>query len=213
MTTHRISQVAGLPRVRTATLCFYESFGLLQAERTPARYRTFDDGAVDRLAFISSAKLLGLEDISALLEAGRRVRGGTRLLATYGRADWHFLLAWGRGDVLGESGAAGWAPATGGRQLVSRGRLGRGRAVGCVPPRRAAVLTVRASPPVIFWTSCSRTPIARATLAEPWPITCSARSRSRVPPASSRHARHRVADREDGRGGAGVPPAVHGGLH
>ncbi len=30
------------------------------------------------------------------------------------------------------------------------------------------------------------TPAARAMRAEPWPMTCRARSRSRVPPASSR---------------------------
>ena len=30
------------------------------------------------------------------------------------------------------------------------------------------------------------TPTARAMRAEPWPITCRARSRSRVPPASTR---------------------------
>ena len=56
----------------------------------------------------------------------------------------------------------------------------------CATASRSCGLTVRASPRVIFWMACSRTPIARATLAEPWPITWSARSRSRVPPASSR---------------------------
>src|SRR5580693_8088952 len=47
-------------------------------------------------------------------------------------------------------------------------------------------LTVRASPwrslrMVLGWA-----PAARAMRAEPWPITCRARSRSRVPPASTR---------------------------
>ena len=33
---------------------------------------------------------------------------------------------------------------------------------------------------------CGWAPAARAMRAEPWPMTCRARSRSRVPPASSR---------------------------
>jgi hypothetical protein len=47
------------------------------------------------------------------------------------------------------------------------------------------MLTVRASPRTIWRTAISRTPSARAMRAEPWPITCRARSRSRVPPAST----------------------------
>ena len=49
----------------------------------------------------------------------------------------------------------------------------------------------------------SRTPAARAMRAEPWPITCRARSRSRVPPAS-RRARGRVWLVTDSEGGGGV---------
>src|SRR6266487_4367650 len=37
--------------------------------------------------------------------------------------------------------------------------------------------------------ACSLTPAARAMQADPWPITASARSRSRVPPASMRGRR------------------------
>lgn len=51
------------------TLRFYESAGLLSAQRTASGYRIYDDAAVDRLAFISAAKLLGLplEQIRDLL--------------------------------------------------------------------------------------------------------------------------------------------------
>src|SRR5271166_4504289 len=45
---------------------------------------------------------------------------------------------------------------------------------------------VRASPRASRWMVSSRTPRAREIRAEPWPITCRARSRSRVPPASRR---------------------------
>ncbi|GLV95111.1 MULTISPECIES: MerR family transcriptional regulator [Streptomyces] len=70
MSTLRISQLAGLSGVPASTLRFYETAGLLPAERTPSGYRQYGEGAVERLAFISSAKLLGLalEDIRALLD-------------------------------------------------------------------------------------------------------------------------------------------------
>ena len=51
---------------------------------------------------------------------------------------------------------------------------------------RSCGLTVRASPRTSLWMVLGLTPAARAMRAEPWPITCSARSRSRVPVASSR---------------------------
>ncbi|CCH30148.1 MerR family transcriptional regulator [Actinosynnema sp. NPDC047251] len=49
---------------------FYEDAGLLPAARNPAGYRHYGDDAVERLAFISSAKLLGpvLEEIRELLD-------------------------------------------------------------------------------------------------------------------------------------------------
>lgn len=51
------------------TVHFYESAGLLPAERTDAGYRIFNEDAVDRLAFIRAAKRVGLplEEIRALL--------------------------------------------------------------------------------------------------------------------------------------------------
>lgn len=71
MSAYRISQLAERSGVPATTLRFYETAGLLSPERTAGGYRTYDETAVERLAFISSAKLLGLalEDISALLEA------------------------------------------------------------------------------------------------------------------------------------------------
>ena len=51
---------------------------------------------------------------------------------------------------------------------------------------RSCALTVRASPRTSLRMVTGWTPAARAMRAEPWPITCRARSRSRVPVASSR---------------------------
>ncbi|WP_040589754.1 heavy metal-responsive transcriptional regulator [Sciscionella marina] len=65
----RISQLAERCGVPATTLRFYESAGLLPAERTPAGYRLYGEDAVDRLAFIGAAKHLGLplEEIGELL--------------------------------------------------------------------------------------------------------------------------------------------------
>ncbi|MEJ8654966.1 MerR family transcriptional regulator [Streptomyces sp. MS1.AVA.4] len=70
MTTYRISQLAERSGVLATTLRFYEDAGLLPADRTPSRYRVYGEDAVERLAFISSAKLLGLalEEIRELLD-------------------------------------------------------------------------------------------------------------------------------------------------
>jgi DNA-binding transcriptional MerR regulator len=69
VSTYRISELAERSGVPATTLRFYESAGLLPAARTSGGYRTYNEAAVDRLAFISSAKLLGLalKDISELL--------------------------------------------------------------------------------------------------------------------------------------------------
>lgn len=71
----RISQLAERSGVPATTLRFYESAGLLSADRTPAGYRMYGEDAVDRLAFIGAAKHLGLalEEIGELVgvwEAG-----------------------------------------------------------------------------------------------------------------------------------------------
>lgn len=70
MTSYRISQLAERSGVPATTLRFYEDAGLLPADRTPAGYRVYGQDAVERLAFISSAKLLGLtlEEIRELLD-------------------------------------------------------------------------------------------------------------------------------------------------
>ena len=58
------------------TVRFYESAGLLRAERTDAGYRIFDDQAVERLAFIRAAKQVGLplEEIRGLLAVWEHAR-------------------------------------------------------------------------------------------------------------------------------------------
>ncbi|MFF2847498.1 heavy metal-responsive transcriptional regulator [Streptomyces sp. NPDC058001] len=70
MTSYRISQLAERSGVPATTLRFYEDAGLLSADRTPAGYRVYGEDAVERLAFISSAKLLGLalDEIRELLD-------------------------------------------------------------------------------------------------------------------------------------------------
>ncbi|MGW6719857.1 MerR family transcriptional regulator [Streptomyces sp. NPDC054995] len=75
MTSMRISQLAERSGVPATTLRFYESAGLLSADRTPAGYRVYGEDAVERLAFIGAAKHLGLalEEIGELVgvwEAG-----------------------------------------------------------------------------------------------------------------------------------------------
>lgn len=69
MTTMRISQLAERSGVPASTLRFYESSGLLPAERSDSGYRLYGEDAVRRLAFIDAAKHLGLplEEIGELL--------------------------------------------------------------------------------------------------------------------------------------------------
>jgi MerR family transcriptional regulator, copper efflux regulator len=69
MNAMRISQLADASGVPATTLRYYESAGLLPTERTPAGYRTYDQDALERLAFIGGAKHLGLalEEIAELL--------------------------------------------------------------------------------------------------------------------------------------------------
>ncbi|MFA1549806.1 MerR family transcriptional regulator [Actinomadura chokoriensis] len=69
MTTMLISQLAERSGVPATTLRYYESAGLLTADRTRAGYRTYGEDAVARLSFIGSAKHLGLplEEIGELL--------------------------------------------------------------------------------------------------------------------------------------------------
>lgn len=60
VSTYRISQLAARTGVPPSTLRFYETAGLLPAERTASGYRVYGEGAVERLAFIGTAKRLGL---------------------------------------------------------------------------------------------------------------------------------------------------------
>ena len=65
----RISQLAERSGVPATTLRYYESAGLLSADRTASGYRSYGEDAVRRLAFIGAAKHLGLplEEIVELL--------------------------------------------------------------------------------------------------------------------------------------------------
>ncbi len=65
----RISQLAERSGVPATTLRFYETVGLLPAERTASGYRTYGPEATERLAFIGAAKQLGLplQEIRELL--------------------------------------------------------------------------------------------------------------------------------------------------
>jgi DNA-binding transcriptional MerR regulator len=68
-----LSRVTGFP---SSTLRYYERVGLLEpAGRSAGGYRVYDDGAVERLAFIGRAKRLGLNldevrDLVALWDDG-----------------------------------------------------------------------------------------------------------------------------------------------
>lgn len=69
MSTYRISQLAERTGVPASTLRYYESEGLLPAQRSQAGYRLYDEPAVERLGFIATAKRLGLplDEIAELL--------------------------------------------------------------------------------------------------------------------------------------------------
>lgn len=56
-----IGELAARTGVPARTLRFYEEAGVLpEPDRTPAGYRVYDGGAVDRLAFIRSAQAAAL---------------------------------------------------------------------------------------------------------------------------------------------------------
>lgn len=65
-----VSELARRAEVPATTLRFYEQEGLLPAQRSSGGYRLYDESAVDRLAFITTAKSLGLplSEIRRLLE-------------------------------------------------------------------------------------------------------------------------------------------------
>ncbi|MGH3757653.1 MerR family transcriptional regulator [Actinophytocola sp.] len=55
-----ISQLAEISGVPATTLRYYESVGLLPADRDSTGFRIYSDDAITRLAFITAAKHLGL---------------------------------------------------------------------------------------------------------------------------------------------------------
>src|SRR5437899_12531925 len=66
----RVAELAGAVGVTPDTVRYYERAGLLPPPaRTPAGYRAYDAGALDRLKFIQGAQRLGLRlrDIADLL--------------------------------------------------------------------------------------------------------------------------------------------------
>ena len=69
MSAYRISQLAERTGVPATTLRFYDTVGLLPAERSVSGYRLYGQDAVERLGFVGAAKHLGLslEEIAELL--------------------------------------------------------------------------------------------------------------------------------------------------
>ncbi|RBM24361.1 MerR family transcriptional regulator [Streptomyces sp. PT12] len=69
MSAMRISQLAERTGVPATTLRFYETAGLLPADRTASGYRRYGEETVERLTFIGAAKHLGLalDEIAELL--------------------------------------------------------------------------------------------------------------------------------------------------
>jgi MerR family copper efflux transcriptional regulator len=66
----KVSELASRSGVPASTVRYYEQEGLLPARRSTAGYRLYEEVAVDRLAFIGTAKSLGLPlpEIRQLLE-------------------------------------------------------------------------------------------------------------------------------------------------
>jgi MerR family transcriptional regulator, copper efflux regulator len=76
---YKISEVARRAGCSPATLRYYEELGLVRpTHRSDAGYRLYDEGAIERLAFIARAKQLGctLEEIAELVIAADGGRCG-----------------------------------------------------------------------------------------------------------------------------------------
>lgn len=76
----RIGQLANATGESTKTLRFYDDAGVLVASaRSPAGYRLYAPAMVDRVALVRAGQAAGLclEEIGALLAAGRSESGGT----------------------------------------------------------------------------------------------------------------------------------------
>lgn len=71
MSTYTIGEVADRSGFSASSLRYYEGIGLVRpASRSDSGYRLYDDGSLDRLAFIARAKQLGctLDEITDLVE-------------------------------------------------------------------------------------------------------------------------------------------------
>jgi DNA-binding transcriptional MerR regulator len=68
MASHTIGEAAALSGFTASALRYYEGIGLVEPARTASGYRSYDDDALERLAFIARAKQLGcsLEEITDL---------------------------------------------------------------------------------------------------------------------------------------------------
>jgi MerR family copper efflux transcriptional regulator len=74
---YRVSQLAEVSGVPATTVRYYESAGLLPAERTESGYRVFGDQALERLTFIRrAAKHVGLplDKVRELLSVWEQAR-------------------------------------------------------------------------------------------------------------------------------------------
>jgi MerR family transcriptional regulator, copper efflux regulator len=76
MDGYSISQTAQRTGFPPSTLRFYEQAGLVNPDRTPAGYRSYDDHHLELLAFIGRAKGFGLSldeitDVLSLLDQDR----------------------------------------------------------------------------------------------------------------------------------------------
>jgi Hg(II)-responsive transcriptional regulator len=84
----RTSELAARVAVNPQTLRYYERRGLLaEPDRSPGGYRTYPDGAVQRVRFIKRAQELGftlaeVETLLLLAEGGPDSCDGVRALAT-----------------------------------------------------------------------------------------------------------------------------------
>lgn len=73
----QIGELAKRSGVPVKTIRYYEDIGVLAAPpRTPSGYRSYDDGAVDHLAFVRAAQAVGLtlgeiRQVVALRERGQ----------------------------------------------------------------------------------------------------------------------------------------------
>ncbi|MBO0926274.1 MerR family transcriptional regulator [Cellulomonas sp. zg-ZUI199] len=170
MASYRISQLAERSGVPATTLRFYDDAGLLPAQRTAAGYRIYDDTAVEQLAFISSAKFLGLAlgEIRELLiarqdEPCRTVRSRlvagleTQLTATGTRIDelttFAARLSEVRAELLQAAPAGGCGPDCG---------CTTGAAAASVPEDLPAAIPLSVSPPTTGTGTRQDAPVACA---------------------------------------------------